>query len=164
MRRLFDHNRSIVRLSGIIIGLSYILIVLSTRTLACPIELPITTLSINGHQLAAELATTPTTRGCGLSHRDQLPQNHGMLFVFPDRRPRTFWMKDTTIPLSIAFLDDSGKILSIQDMVPLQTDPQYHSSQPANYALEVNQGWFRRRGIEVGDVVELKLPLMLNIR
>lgn len=164
MRQLFDHKRSIVRFSGIIIGLSFILIVLSTRTTACPIELPITTLSIKGHRLAAELAATPTARGCGLSHRDQLPQNHGMLFVFPDRRPRTFWMKDTTIPLSIAFLDDSGQILNIQDMVPLQTDPQYHSSQPARYALEVNQGWFSRRGIEVGDVVELKLPLMLNIR
>lgn len=73
-------------------------------------------------------------------------------------------MKDTFIPLSIAYLDAAGKIFSIQDMVPLQTDEQYPSSQPAAYALEVNQGWFRSHGIEVGDVVEMKLPLVLNIR
>jgi uncharacterized membrane protein (UPF0127 family) len=73
-------------------------------------------------------------------------------------------MKDTSIPLTIAFLDGSGKILSIQDMVPLKTDEQYNSSQPASYALEVNQGWFSRRGIEVGDVVEMKLPVKLDIR
>jgi len=140
------------------------LIVPSLKTVACPIELPTTTISIKGHTLAVELATTPTSRVCGLSHRDQLPKNHGMLFVFPDRRPRNFWMKDTSIPLSIAFLDNSGQILSIQDMVPLQTDKQYNSSQPARYALEVNQGWFSRRGIEVGDVVEMKLPVVLDIR
>jgi uncharacterized membrane protein (UPF0127 family) len=153
-----------VRFSGIIIGLSFILIVLSTRTAACPIELPTSTISIKGYTLTVELATTPTSRGCGLSHRDELSQNHGMLFVFPESRPHTFWMKDTSIPLSIAFLDDSGQIFSIQDMVPLQTDKQYHSSQPANYALEVNQGWFSRHGIEVGDVVKMNLPVVLDIR
>ncbi len=73
-------------------------------------------------------------------------------------------MKDTFIPLSIAYLDDYGQIFSIQDMVPLQTDPQYPSVHPAAYALEVNQGWFSRHGIGVGDVVEMKLPLVLNIR
>ncbi len=73
-------------------------------------------------------------------------------------------MKDTCIPLTIAFLHGSGQILSIQHMVPLITDNQYNSSQPASYALEVNQGWFSRRGIEVGDVVEMKLPVKLDIR
>jgi len=110
------------------------------------------------------LATTPTTRGCGLSQRDELPKNRGMLFIFSDLRPRNFWMKDTVVPLSIAYLDKSGQIFSIQDMVPLQTDKQYPSLQPAAYALEVNQGWFSRHGIEVDDVVEMKLPLVLNIR
>ncbi len=149
---------------GTIIGLSFILIASSVKTLACPLELPNATISIKGHTLTVELAATPTARGCGLSHRDELPKNHGMLFIFPDLRPRNFWMKDTNIPLSIAFLDDSGQILSIQDMVPLQTDAQYHSSQPASYALEVNQGWFSRHGIKVGDVVEMKLPLVIDIR
>ena len=156
-------NRSSLRISGII-GISFILIALSTRTMACPIELATATVSINGNPLTVELATSPASRGCGLSHRNELPENQGMLFIFSDLRPRNFWMKDTFIPLSIAYLDDSGQIISIQDMVPLQTDPHYPSSHPAAYALEVNQGWFSRHGIGVGDVVEMKLPLVLDIR
>jgi len=140
------------------------LIVLSIRAGACPIELPTATISIKGNPLTVELATTPTSRGCGLSHRGELPQDQGMLFIFSDRRPRSFWMKDTFIPLSIAYLDDSGQIFSIQDMVPLQTDEQYPSLHPAAYALEVNRGWFSRHGIVVGDVVEMNLPLVLNVR
>ena len=87
-----------------------------------------------------------------------------MLFVFPELRSHTFWMKDTSIPLSIAYLDESGQIFSIQDMLPLDTDKHYPSGQPASYALEVNQGWFGRHGIEVGDVVKINLPLVLDIR
>jgi uncharacterized membrane protein (UPF0127 family) len=150
--------------SVIIIGLLYILTTLSTIAAACPIDLPTTTVSINGHLLTVELATTPASRGCGLSHRPELPKNQGMLFVFSDLRPRNFWMKDTFIALSIAYLDNSGQIFSLQDMVPLQTDEQYPSSRPAAYALEVNQGWFHSHGIDVGDVVEMKLPLVLDIR
>ena len=73
-------------------------------------------------------------------------------------------MKDTHIPLSIAFLDDSGLISSIQDMTPMQTDERYRSLQPVRYALEVNQGWFAAHGIGVGDLVEMKLPLVIEIR
>lgn len=145
-------------------GISLILIALSTSPVACPIELPTAIVSIKGHPLTVELATTPAARGCGLSHRHEMPINQGMLFIFSDLQPRTFWMKDTFISLSIAYLDNSGHIFSIQDMVPLQTDTLYPSSQPAAYALEVNQGWFRRLGIEVGDVVEMRLPLVLDIR
>jgi len=164
MRKLFACNSGHVRFVGIIIGLSGILILLSMRAMACPIELPTTTISIKGHALTVELATTPASRSCGLSHRDELPANQGMLFVFAELRTHTFWMKDTSIALSIAFLDDSGKIFSIQDMIPIQTAELYPSGRPASYALEVNQGWFRRHGIEVGDVVEIKLPLVLDIR
>jgi hypothetical protein len=164
MRSYLTRPRSILRISVIIFGLSFILTTLSTSALACPIELPTTTVSINGYTLTVELATTPASRGCGLSHRDELPKNQGMLFIFSDRRPRNFWMKDTFIPLSIAYLDDSGRIFSIQDMVPLQTDEQYPSSRPASYALEVIQGWFRRHGIKAGDVVKMELPLVLEVR
>ena len=73
-------------------------------------------------------------------------------------------MKDTHIPLSIAFFDDSGRILSIQDMTPRQTVERYHSLQPVRYALEVKQGWFVDHGIGVGDIVEMKLPVMIEIR
>ena len=149
---------------GTLIGLFMILIIAAPVSPACPIELPTATIYIKGNPLTVELATTPTSRGCGLSQRDDLPQNRGMLFIFSDLRPRNFWMKDTVVPLSIAYLDKSGQIFSIQDMVPLQTDKQYPSLQPAAYALEVNQGWFSRHGIEVGDVVEMKLPLILDIR
>lgn len=136
----------------------------SVNPLACPLELPTTTISLKGYMLTAELATTPATRACGLSHRDELPKNHGMLFIYPDLRPVSYWMKDTKVPLSIAFLDDSGQIFSIQDMAPLQTDRRYPSSRPAIYALEVNQGWFGRHQIDVGDTVEMKLPAGLDIR
>ena len=147
-----------------ILGLLLILLASSMKTLACPLELPTATIAIKGYTLTVELASTPAARACGLSHRNELPINHGMLFIYPDLRPRSFWMKDTTIPLSIAFLDDSGQIFSIQDMTPIQTDKTYPSSRPAGYALEVNQGWFGRNGIDVGDVVEMKLPVVLDIR
>ncbi len=164
MQPHFNQTRWILRSFGIIIGFIYILMVLSTKPLACPIDLPITTVSIRGHLLTVELATTPAARACGLSRRQELPDNQGMLFIFSDLRPRNFWMKDTIIPLSIAYLDDTGQITSIHDMAPLQTNKRYPSLQPAAFALEVNQGWFRSHGIKVGDIVKMKLPVVLNIR
>lgn len=164
MRPHLTQTRLILRTFEIIIGFLYVLVTLSTNTVACPIDLPISTISIKGHPLTVELATTPAARGCGLSRRQELPENQGMLFIFSDLRPRSFWMKDTVIPLSIAYLDDTGQIFSIQDMVPLQINKQYLSSQPAAYALEVNQSWFSSHGIEIGDIVKMKLPLVLDIR
>jgi len=146
------------------IALSFILMFISAKTLACPLELPVATISIKGHTLAVELATTPKARVCGLSNRVKLPTNHGMLFIYPALGPRTFWMKDTHIPLSIAFLDDSGLILSIHHMTPMQTDERYRSLQPVRHALEVNQGWFTENGIGVGDLVEMKLPVVIEIK
>jgi uncharacterized membrane protein (UPF0127 family) len=164
MRPHLNQTRRILKTFGIIIGFLFILMTISTNTVACPIDLPVGTVSIRGHLLTVELATTPVARACGLSLRQELPDNQGMLFIFSDLRPRSFWMKDTVIPLSIAYLDATGKITSIQDMVPLQTDKQYPSSQPAAFALEVNQGWFRSHGVEVGDIVKMKLPVLLDIR
>jgi uncharacterized membrane protein (UPF0127 family) len=153
-----------VKLLSAIIGLSFILIASSSKTLACPLELPTATVSIKSRTLTVELAATPTARACGLSHRRKLPQNHGMLFIFPEPIPATFWMKDTWISLSIAFIDDSGKIMNIQDMAPMQTEVQYSSSGQAKYALEVNQGWFKNNGIGDGDRVVMKLPLVIDIK
>jgi uncharacterized membrane protein (UPF0127 family) len=126
---------------GAVLPVSFILVILSLKAMACPFELPTTTISINGHTLNVELATIPSARHCGLSNRKGLPKNQGMLFVYPSARPLTFWMKDTHIPLSIAFLEDSGEIINIQNMFPNQTDERYTSSRPAKYVLEVNQGW-----------------------
>lgn len=146
------------------IAVAIALVFISVTAFACPIELPAATISAGGHALAVELATTPEARVCGLSNRYQLAENHGMLFVYPTPGPRNFWMKDTHIPLSIAFLDDTGLILSIQPMTPMQTDERYRSLQPVRYALEVNQGWFADHGVGVGDIVEMKLPVVIEIR
>lgn len=149
--------------TGVVLQLSFMLVILSFKAMACPFELPVATMTINGYALTVELATIPSARHCGLSNREELPQNQGMLFVYPNAGPRIFWMKDTQIPLSIAFLDDSGKIINIHIMVPNQTDERYTSSPPAKYALEVNQGWFQAHGIDIGDTVEMKLPLAIEI-
>ena len=157
-------SRCILISAGIITAIFFILISLSADTLACPLELPTTTITVKDYTLTVELATTPTARNCGLAHRDELAPDHGMLFVFPNLQPRAFWMKDTKIPLSLAFLNESAQILNIQRMTPLQTDKRYRSDQPTKYALEVNQGWFVRRSIEVGDTVEIELPIVVNIK
>lgn len=123
---------------------------------ACPLELPTASVSVNGNRLVVELASTPQSRACGLSKRSFLKEDNGMLFVYENADMRTFWMKDTRIPLSIAFLDELGTIINIEIMSPDQTETRYHSRLPAVYALEVNQGWFRAHGIEAGDRVEMK--------
>ena len=111
--------------------------------------LPEVALEINGHKLTAEVAATEPARTTGLMHRRMLPENRGMLFVFAAAAPQSFWMKNTYVPLSIAFLDESGTIINIEDMKPLTTDP-HSSTRPARYALEMNQGWFAKRGIKPG--------------
>ncbi len=110
-------------------------------------------LEIKGHKLTAEVAATDAQRMQGLMHRRMLPENRGMLFVFSHSAPQSFWMMNTYIPLSIAFIDESGAILNIADMKPLTTD-SHHSAKPAKYALEMNQGWFAKRGIKAGAQVE----------
>jgi hypothetical protein len=79
-----------------------------------------------------------------------------MLFVYPDERVLSFWMKNTLIPLSIAFIASDGRIVDLQDMKPLDDDPpHYVSAEPARYALEVNKGYFEKHGIKVGDRADL---------
>jgi uncharacterized membrane protein (UPF0127 family) len=122
-------------------------------------QLPEIPLTIRGHALKAEVAATDATRMQGLMHRRMLPENYGMLFVFPQATTLSFWMQNTYLALSIAFLDDSGTIINIEDMKPLTTDT-HHSARPARYALEMNQGWFKKRGIKPGDRIEglIKAP------
>ncbi len=107
---------------------------------------------IKGDTLNVEIAATPERRRLGLMFCDTLGENQGMLFVFSEEKQLSFWMKNTPIPLSIAFIDKNGTIVDIKDMQPLDTTV-YHSKRKAMYALEVNQGWFRERGIHVGDTV-----------
>jgi hypothetical protein len=115
-------------------------------------------LTIGDYELQVELATTNAERSQGLMFREDLPENAGMLFVYPNERQLSFWMRNTLIPLSIAFLDAEKQIINIEQMEPLDEGPRYRSAAPAQYALEVNQGWFDERGIEAGVQVEFTLP------
>ena len=101
-----------------------------------------------------EIADTAVEWQKGLMGRTALAEDAGMLFVFDQEQPLSFWMKDTLVPLSIAFIDSQGRIVDIQDMQPLD-ETSLPSAAPAQYALEVNQGFFGERGIMVGDAVEL---------
>jgi hypothetical protein len=104
--------------------------------------------------VVAEVARTADERAEGLKFREELAPGAGMLFVFPDIGTRSFWMQDTYIPLDIAYMDASFRIVDIQQMEPLTTDA-HPSTAPAMYALEVPLGWFAEHGIEVGDVPEV---------
>jgi uncharacterized membrane protein (UPF0127 family) len=97
----------------------------------------------------AEVAATRAARVRGLSRRQMLPENQGMLFVFRNAALHVMWMRDTHIPLSVAFLDQRGVIINIEDMVPDTLD-RHPASRPAKYALEVNRGWFDRHGVKPG--------------
>ena len=105
-------------------------------------------------EVEAEIADDPTEQRRGLMERTELAENAGMLFVFDQEQRLSFFMKDTLIPLSVAFIEAEGYIVDIQDMQPLDLT-RHRSAEPANYALEVNQGFFREHGVEVGDRVEL---------
>ena len=131
---------------------------------ACPMSLPTGSLTIGGRRLPVEVAATPAARACGLMLRRSLPQDQGMLFIYPSPQPLVFWMKNTVIPLSIAFIDKTGHIVSIQQMTPLQTETRYRSPRPAIFALEVNQGWFEKQKIQVGSKVDLQIPMGLRTR
>ena len=101
-----------------------------------------------------EIADTPEEWQTGLIGRSALAEEAGMLFVFEQEQILAFWMKDTLIPLSIAYIDAEGRIVDIQDMQPLD-ETSHPSAEPAQYALEVNQGFFEGRGVMVGDMAEL---------
>lgn len=115
-------------------------------------ELPVAPLTINGHKIAAEVAATPEQRATGLMHRFSLKPDHGMVFVFERAEAMGFWMKNTFIPLSIAFIGADGRILNLDDMAP-RDETSHPSKGPALYALEMRKGWFAERGIGPGDVV-----------
>ncbi len=119
---------------------------------ASPAESPVVTLTVNGHKIVAEVVATPEHRAQGLMNRFSLQPDHGMLFVFDQPQPLGFWMKNTYIPLSIAFVGADGKIVNIEDMKP-QDETTHWSRGLALYAIEMKQGWFAAKGIRTGEVV-----------
>jgi uncharacterized membrane protein (UPF0127 family) len=114
-----------------------------------PQDLPAVSLRVGMHNIRAQLATTPLQRQIGLMYRQSMPTQEGMLFVFDDAQPQCFWMRNTLIPLSVAFLDDDGAVVNIADMKPLSED-SHCSAKPVRYVLEMNQGWFAKRGVKPG--------------
>ena len=101
------------------------------------------------HQLVAEVASTPMQRQIGMMMRPTMAAHEAMLFVFEAATPQCFWMKNTLVALSIAFIEDDGRIVNLADMQPL-TENSHCSDKPVRYVLEVNQGWFAKRGIQPG--------------
>jgi len=120
---------------------------------AAAAELPEVTLSFGTHKLTAEVAATDAARSTGLMHRRMMPENRGMLFIFQHAALHGMWMMNTHLPLSVAFIDREGVIINIADMEP-HTQNSHHAMRPAKYALEMNQGWFRKRGVKTGDKLE----------
>ena len=123
----------------------FFLLLASAAALAAPtIEL-----SAGMHRIEAEVASNNADRATGLMNRPSMPIHRGMLFVLPEAGVQCFWMKNTLIPLSIAFLDDSGRIVQIADMKPQSRD-NHCSVKPVRFALEMNAGWFKSRGLAAG--------------
>jgi uncharacterized membrane protein (UPF0127 family) len=113
-------------------------------------QLPEITLTAGKQHITVEIARSLHDRETGLMHRQVLPKDHGMLFVFPSISYIGMWMVDTYVPLSVAFLDAQGNVINIEDMQPLTRDVHY-AARPAKYALEMNRGWFGRHSIKSGS-------------
>lgn len=119
---------------------------------AAPQQYGLVRMQIGGRPFTLELAATDRTRQHGLMHRQSLPADRGMLFVFPDEEYLRFWMKNTPIPLDILYLDRNGKVVSIKQMKPFD-ETGVPSDAPAKYAIELNEGAAAKVGVQVGDVL-----------
>lgn len=113
------------------------------------LNLPRVKLGAGMHQIDAQLALTPEQRQIGLMFRAEMPQHEGMLFMFEEPAQQCFWMKNTLMPLTAAFVADDGTIVNLVDMQPQTTD-SHCSAKPVRFVLEMNQGWFAKRAIKAG--------------
>jgi uncharacterized membrane protein (UPF0127 family) len=142
MRRIFFGLTSLLSLWTLLTGLAW--------AQGVPqMHLPRVTLSAGMHQIQAQVAATPESRATGLMHRKDMPPNEGMLFIFEQPATQCFWMKNTLLPLTAAFVADDGTVVNLADMQP-QTLDSHCSTQPVRYVLEMHQGWFAKRGISAG--------------
>jgi uncharacterized membrane protein (UPF0127 family) len=114
------------------------------------LDLPRVTLTAGMHLIQAQVATTPQQQAMGLMHRKEMSANEGMLFIFEQATRQCFWMQNTLLPLTAAFLADDGTIVNLADMKP-QTTESHCSAQPVRFVLEMNQGWFAKRGLKAGS-------------
>jgi len=114
--------------------------------------LPVIDLKIDKNIIKAEVASTVSSQQLGLMYRKSMPEQNGMLFVFEQKAGHCFWMKNTLLPLSIAFIDDEGKIVNIEEMKP-QSEENHCPLKPIRYALEMNSNWFEKRQLGAGKLV-----------
>ena len=112
-------------------------------------DLPRVKITAGMHLITAQVAQTPEQRSTGLMFRKEMPQAEGMLFVFEQPSQQCFWMKNTLLPLTAAFVADDGTIVNLEDMKPQTTD-SHCSSKPVRFLLEMNQGWFAKKGLKAG--------------
>jgi uncharacterized membrane protein (UPF0127 family) len=131
------------RLIGLFAGLAL------AAGVAAQEAMPVVELTAGFHRIEAEVAANDQNRQVGLMNRKAMPPQRGMIFVFAQERTHCMWMRNTYLPLSVAFLDADGAILNIEDMQP-QTEDNHCAKKPARYALEMNLGWFAQRGIKPG--------------
>lgn len=117
-----------------------------------PAKLPVISLNSGVYIIKAEVAANEAQREQGLMFREKMGQNEGMLFLFGASTSVCMWMKNTLIPLSVAFIDANGKVINIEDMEP-QTTEAHCAKKPAQYALEMNRGWFKQKNIKLGSVI-----------
>ena len=154
VRALAEHGGTGARLRGLL--LQFIM----GLTLCGPVwaqqipqpRLPTVQLQAGMHNIVAEVARTPEQQQTGMMMRTEMATHEGMLFVFDDVSPRCFWMKNTLLPLSIAFIEDDGTVVNIAEMKP-RSEASHCSEKPVRYALEMNSGWFAQRGLKRGDQI-----------
>lgn len=115
---------------------------------------PLVPIRVGGIEIQVEIADDEAERARGLMFRESLPRDQGMLFIYPEERTLSFWMRNTLIPLDIAYADSEGRIVDIKQMEP-QTLETHESGAPARYALEMNLGWFQSNGVRIGDTIEM---------
>ena len=137
------------RLSIPLLGLLLALMGPAWSQEAPQLQLPRVTLSAGMYLIQAQVASTPQERTVGLMFRKEMPANEGMLFVFEQASGQCFWMKNTLLPLTAAFVADDGTIINLADMQPQSLD-SHCSARPVRYVLEMNKGWFEKRGLKAG--------------
>ncbi len=125
------------------------LVLLASVQAQAQAQMPHLELTAGFHRIEAEVAADQANRMQGLMHRRSMPSNQGMLFVFNQADQHCMWMRNTPLPLSVAFLDEQGRILNIEDMKP-KTETNHCAAGPASFALEMNLGWFSSKGLKPG--------------
>jgi uncharacterized protein len=138
-----------LRSRAVVAGLWLACVAAAVQAQDQPQDLPVVALTAGMHKIRAQVARTPAQRQTGLMFRRDMPANDGMLFVFEQALPQCFWMKNTPLPLAIAFIADDGSIVNVDEMQP-QTLDSHCSTKPVRYVLEMNKGWFAARGVKAG--------------